>query len=88
MLKKKDLVPLVRPLEGMPHDRSRQVHGLVRQVILDINGEFGVLKGIISGVGVMSLPENVTFVPTISGPGNVSPARVTLRFMTLSQIRL
>ena len=72
----------------MPHYRSRQVHGLVGQAILNINREFGVLTSAMSGEDVMNPPENVTFVPTISGPGNVSPARVALRFMTSGQIRL
>jgi hypothetical protein len=38
-----------QPQGGRPHDRSRQVHGLVGQVILDINRELGVLTNVMSG---------------------------------------
>ena len=39
----------------MPHDRSRQFHGLVGQVIPDINREFGVLTIVASGADVRNL---------------------------------
>lgn len=34
----------------MPHDGCRQIHGLVGQLIQNVNREFGVLASMMSGV--------------------------------------